>query len=142
MQRTYLLISLSKTWAEAQHYCRSCYSDLVTVTPQNEPVLTASATDTWIGLHRIPGGWQWSDGHGSSYYKWAPSELNNSGGHEDCAAHQTNNNWNDCSCTSGLYFHCYEGKYEFRCQALPTTKKIACSVQEHITLYIVSQRSG
>ncbi|XP_058879026.1 fibronectin-like [Acipenser ruthenus] len=110
-QRSYHLISLSKTWAEAQHYCRSCYSDLVTVTPQNEPVLTASATDTWIGLQRIPGGWQWSDGDGSSYYKWAPGEPNNYGGHEDCAARRTDNNWNDCSCTSGLYFHCYKDSY-------------------------------
>ncbi|MGH0132087.1 UNVERIFIED_CONTAM: hypothetical protein FKN15_027708 [Acipenser sinensis] len=110
-QRSYHLISSSKTWSEAQHYCRSCYSDLVTVTPQNEPVLTASATDTWIGLNRIPGGWQWSDGDSSSYYNWAPGEPNNSEGHEDCAARRTNNNWNDCPCSSGLHFHSYEDSY-------------------------------
>ncbi|XP_041096150.1 receptor-type tyrosine-protein phosphatase eta-like [Polyodon spathula] len=110
-QRSSHLIRLSKTWYEAQLYCRSCYTDLVTVTPQNEPVLDASTTDTWIGLHRIPGGWQWSDGDGSSYYNWAPGEPNNSGGYEDCATRLTNNNWNDRSCTSKLYFHCYEDSY-------------------------------
>lgn len=53
--RSYYFIHSDKTWADAQSYCRSCHSDLVTVTSQNEQDLTSTDLYTWFGLYKQTG---------------------------------------------------------------------------------------
>ncbi|XP_060761551.1 secretory phospholipase A2 receptor-like [Neoarius graeffei] len=70
----YHLILESKTWYEAQRYCRRNYTDLVSIRDeqQNEEVKTEglnSTTTFWIGLLRDD--WQWSDGGNSAYRNWS-----------------------------------------------------------------------
>ncbi|MCJ8748307.1 hypothetical protein PDJAM_G00163290 [Pangasius djambal] len=73
----YHLIRESKTWYEAQRYCRRNYTDLVSIRhqQQNEEVKIKglnSSSPFWIGLLRD--GWQWADGGNSAYRNWASGE--------------------------------------------------------------------
>ncbi|XP_076145792.1 uncharacterized protein LOC143127990 isoform X3 [Alosa pseudoharengus] len=59
----FISISPTKTWIEAQSYCREKHTDLATVknAVEDEEIkkMAAANSYTWIGLHRV--GWQWSD---------------------------------------------------------------------------------
>ncbi|XP_060729143.1 secretory phospholipase A2 receptor-like isoform X2 [Tachysurus vachellii] len=71
--RNYHLILETKTWYEAQHYCRQRYTDLVSIRDQqhNEEVKIKglnSRTPFWIGL--LCDDWQWIDGGISAYRNW------------------------------------------------------------------------
>ncbi|XP_053342482.1 macrophage mannose receptor 1-like isoform X2 [Clarias gariepinus] len=73
----YHLILESKTWYEAQRYCRGRYTDLVSIRDQqqNKEVKIKglnSSTSFWIGLLRDD--WQWTDGGNSAYRNWASGE--------------------------------------------------------------------
>ncbi|KAG7319398.1 hypothetical protein KOW79_016541 [Hemibagrus wyckioides] len=70
----YHLIPETKTWYEAQHYCRQIYTDLVSIRDQqhNEEVKIKGLNSTmsfWIGL--LQDDWQWTDGGNSAYRNWA-----------------------------------------------------------------------
>ncbi|KAI4875892.1 hypothetical protein NFI96_005369, partial [Prochilodus magdalenae] len=63
----YHFVSESKTWTEAQNYCRQTYTDLATINTMEEMKnLNATLEDkpssfVWIGLVRgDTGKWQWS----------------------------------------------------------------------------------
>ncbi len=59
----FVFISNSKTWKDAQSYCRQYYTDLVIIQNQTENnqlrVLINPYTNAWIGLFRDV--WKWSD---------------------------------------------------------------------------------
>ncbi|XP_053343140.1 uncharacterized protein LOC128513412 [Clarias gariepinus] len=74
----YHLILESKTWYEAQRYCRGRYTDLVSIRDQqqNEEVKIKglnSSTSFWIGLLRDD--WQWTDGGNSAYRNWMVGSI-------------------------------------------------------------------
>uniref|UniRef100_A0A8C4T7M1 C-type lectin domain-containing protein n=1 Tax=Erpetoichthys calabaricus TaxID=27687 RepID=A0A8C4T7M1_ERPCA len=73
---TYLFISDVKSWYDAQSYCRSHYTDLVTVENQtlNDQLLQISGQrEGWIGLRHGNDTWQWSDGDQLTYRNWNPT---------------------------------------------------------------------
>ena len=108
----YVFVSESKTWTEAQNYCRQTYTDLATINTMEEmKKLNATLKDktsgsVWIGLSRgDTGKWQWSladgdlysDGH--TYRNWNSGEPNNLGGNENCAVMtKTRGTWFDTNC--------------------------------------------
>uniref|UniRef100_H3AAH5 C-type lectin domain-containing protein n=1 Tax=Latimeria chalumnae TaxID=7897 RepID=H3AAH5_LATCH len=112
----YHFIKEKKTWVEAQDSCRENYTDLVSITSQQElwniTNITGGGADVWIGLYQNP--WQWSNGDESSFQYWDTNQPNNNGGDEGCVGMCNNSEtgkWNDFSFTTESYFVCYQEKF-------------------------------
>ncbi|KAI5607679.1 hypothetical protein C0J50_12408, partial [Silurus asotus] len=107
----YILISESKTWYEAQTFCREKYTDLVSVRNQTENeeirrLIQSSVNNyAWIGLFNDS--WKWSDQSKSSFRYWNPDKLSDD---LQCAAVSGSEQhyWNNVSCTEQLPFICHE----------------------------------
>ncbi|KAI4893874.1 hypothetical protein NFI96_009813, partial [Prochilodus magdalenae] len=120
----YVVVSESKTWTEAQNYCRQNYTDLATINTMEEmKKLNATLKDkpsssVWIGLSRGgTGKWLWSlvdggyDSEGGAYRNWASGEPNNAGGKEFCVAMKNDAEiWFDVRCDASYTFVCYDEK--------------------------------
>ena len=65
LPRQYHLVNESKTWAEAQRYCREHYVDLASIDNNEETrkiinlVDTRNSRSTWIGLYDDLNSWRW-----------------------------------------------------------------------------------
>ncbi|KAK3510476.1 hypothetical protein QTP70_008663 [Hemibagrus guttatus] len=109
----YVLINETKSWYDAQIYCREKHTDLVSVRNQTENeeiwrVITSSApkdSRVWIGL--FYDSWKWSDQSNSSFRYWRSDK--HSGG-LNCAAvsESEQRNWSDENCAEKLQFICHE----------------------------------
>uniref|UniRef100_A0A8C4RT36 Secretory phospholipase A2 receptor-like n=1 Tax=Erpetoichthys calabaricus TaxID=27687 RepID=A0A8C4RT36_ERPCA len=100
---TYLFISNWMTWNDAQSYCRSHYTDLVTVENQtvNDQLLQISGqSGGWIRLRHGNDTWQWSNGDQLTYRNWNPTLY--------CAQVQTDGSWEDSICDNQIPFMCYK----------------------------------
>ncbi|KAI4895281.1 hypothetical protein NFI96_021434, partial [Prochilodus magdalenae] len=122
----YVFVSESKTWTEAQNYCRQNYTDLATINTMEEmKKLNATLKDktsssVWIGLSRGgTGKWQWSlaDGgfysEGGAYRNWNSGEPDNDKGRgkEFCVAMKKDvGTWFDDGCDKTYTFVCYDEK--------------------------------
>ncbi|KAI4901245.1 hypothetical protein NFI96_009282 [Prochilodus magdalenae] len=116
----YHFVNESKTWTEAQNYCRQTYTDLATINTMEEMKnLNATLKDkpsssVWIGLVRgDTGSWLWSlaDGEENLYQNWASGEPNNVGGVENCAVmKKSDGTWFDDNCNSLYTFVCHNEK--------------------------------
>ncbi|KAI4877371.1 hypothetical protein NFI96_033854, partial [Prochilodus magdalenae] len=120
----YHFVSESKTWTEAQNYCRQTYTDLATInTIEEMKNLNATlkgklSSSVWIGLVRgDTGKWQWSlaDGdlysEGHTYRNWSTGEPNNAGGNENCVLmNRSSGTWIDARCDDINAHMCYDGK--------------------------------
>uniref|UniRef100_A0A8B9J830 C-type lectin domain-containing protein n=1 Tax=Astyanax mexicanus TaxID=7994 RepID=A0A8B9J830_ASTMX len=120
----YHFVNQSKTWTEAQSYCRQTYTDLATINNMdemkklNETLKNKDGNYVWIGLNRgNTGKWGWSLGSGNlenvgdSYRNWDSIEPNNAGGKEFCVAmYNTSGNWLDVECGDKNPFVCFDGK--------------------------------
>ncbi|KAJ4946913.1 hypothetical protein JOQ06_008956 [Pogonophryne albipinna] len=80
----YTFIPQSKSWLEAQQYCRSEFHDLATFEYVDYRYYPVQWQDfpVWIGLHRDGETWRWSTGV-SDYRNWA---LNETGNNSDCVS--------------------------------------------------------
>lgn len=110
-------VNETKTWQEAQSYCRANYIDLATVdsmeqiTSLNESVKMVDPGyigAAWIGLKRS---WAWSTGDSlnTSFASWGPYQPNERNTETACLWFQLNG-WSDYFCTKKFYFFCYDGK--------------------------------
>ncbi|XP_052376203.1 macrophage mannose receptor 1-like [Oncorhynchus keta] len=116
----YIHINESKTWSDAQSYCREKHTDLASVrnTTEMQAIKTITLTHdnnptyrAWIGLHKPLGVWRWSDQSGSSYRNWDSNEPNGAGmGKEGyfCGEVKLSGKWNDKGCTHEQPFICYD----------------------------------
>ncbi|KAI4895819.1 hypothetical protein NFI96_029652, partial [Prochilodus magdalenae] len=118
----YIFVNESKTWFEAQSYCRQTYTDLVTInTTEEMKNLNALLKDKvtslfWIGLIRgSTGKWLWSLANGSSYSElasyrnWRSGEPNNLEQNEYCVGmFIKDGTWFDVSCFYPYWFVCYD----------------------------------
>uniref|UniRef100_A0A4W5MYM1 C-type lectin domain-containing protein n=1 Tax=Hucho hucho TaxID=62062 RepID=A0A4W5MYM1_9TELE len=103
-------IKETKTWREAQSYCRENYTDLASVRNQDQNldvVTVAAGNEVWIGLFRDS--WKWSDGSNSSFTYWIKEKPNNLEGNQDCGTTRLNNlgRWDDMQCDIKSPFFCY-----------------------------------
>ncbi|KAB5523258.1 hypothetical protein PHYPO_G00150430 [Pangasianodon hypophthalmus] len=109
----YKLINETKTWYDAQTYCREKYIDLVSVRNQteNEEIWRVSQNstneDVWIGLFN--NSWKWSDQSNSSFRYWS---SNKPSGHLNCTAVSVSEQhyWSNVNCKEKLPFICHENK--------------------------------
>ncbi|XP_041845159.1 secretory phospholipase A2 receptor-like [Melanotaenia boesemani] len=59
----YIFILESKTWSEAQQYCRSNHDDLASFADSDvSKAVEQQDFPVWIGLHKDGGVWEWSTG--------------------------------------------------------------------------------
>uniref|UniRef100_A0A3B3DR81 C-type lectin domain-containing protein n=1 Tax=Oryzias melastigma TaxID=30732 RepID=A0A3B3DR81_ORYME len=116
----YHVIDESKSWDEAQEYCREEHSDLATVRSMADMERLSQdlrGREAWIGLYREAGGsrmWQWSQPEvqfNESQSDWDPiSKEPNDVGKENCGAVRNTLKWADLSCNRTTPFICYDGE--------------------------------
>ncbi|KAK7131340.1 hypothetical protein R3I94_016469 [Phoxinus phoxinus] len=107
---SYVLVYESKTWPEAQNYCRKHHTDLVSIRNETENLKLRSLfgyySEIWIGLYRTR---SWSDQSNSSFSNWKTGQPDNAGNRENCTAvsFRDSGNWTDENCNIALAFICY-----------------------------------
>ncbi|XP_030635244.1 macrophage mannose receptor 1-like [Chanos chanos] len=112
----YIVITETKTWREAQSYCREHHTDLVSVRNQTENNMIRSlikdSSSAWIGM--FMDSWKWSDQSKSSFRNWAPGQPDNNVGIENCAVMLVTGDelgqWHDLPCGTKKTFVCDEDK--------------------------------
>lgn len=100
------------TWYQAREYCRSHYTDLVSVrsTFENDEISSYVTENAWIGLHRKP--WAWSDSSTSNFTNWHELESSTITGMTSCAtASTTTGLWWEADCKELHYFICQNVYY-------------------------------
>ncbi|TKS93150.1 Macrophage mannose receptor 1 [Collichthys lucidus] len=120
----YHFIGESKTWEEAQKYCKKEYTDLATVYDMTDMERLKNSRKTqdeaWTGLYNNPGRnnrmWHWSlPGleYNESEKQWNDGEPNDKNGRlENCVTMKRQNwKWLDDRCDSSRHaFICYDEK--------------------------------
>ncbi|XP_058271529.1 macrophage mannose receptor 1-like [Hemibagrus wyckioides] len=124
LPRQYHFINESKTWAEAQRYCRENYVDLVSVNnideqqALNKIVKIWNSRQTWIGLYDDLKSWKWSLDD-ASFYKngdrnfrnWYINKPRNWNGNNLCVyIFSYSTEWVVASCSHTLPFICFDGR--------------------------------
>ena len=116
---SYVLINETKSWREAQSYCREHYTDLVSVRNPEEnrriedKVRLLQSEAVWIGLFRDD--WMWSDQRNSSFRYWGKNMPDNKT-NDNCAVTKQNEDegkWKGRKCDEEHPFICHWGKIMF-----------------------------
>ncbi|XP_048019665.1 macrophage mannose receptor 1-like [Megalobrama amblycephala] len=112
----YQFINESRTWQDAQSYCRVRFTDLATADNMSDAGLLVNTVDVgysgsvWIGLHNgTEYRWVWSIGTLSQYSIWNSGEPNGDGG----CVRSFNGSWYDESCITALPFVCFNDSSGF-----------------------------
>ncbi|KAL0994950.1 hypothetical protein UPYG_G00129810 [Umbra pygmaea] len=124
----YHFVNMNKTWSEAQSYCRETYTDLATISDQDDydsvnSLLVSrglNSNQAWIGLKYDSWRWSledtetdgilngWPGGYplNTNYLRTYSNEL------QECVfLNQNDGSWVVISCTSNnFYFVCYDGR--------------------------------
>ncbi|XP_040887292.1 macrophage mannose receptor 1-like [Toxotes jaculatrix] len=115
----------TKTWAEAQSYCKEKYTDLATVydmADMKKLIMANNGKEAWIGLYNENDSkrtWQWSL-PGVEYKEteenWATGEPNNKDAPENCVRMDIKEDkaqkWVDVPCSANNTFICYNATNE------------------------------
>ncbi|XP_036420694.1 macrophage mannose receptor 1-like isoform X2 [Colossoma macropomum] len=115
----YHFVNESKTWTEAQSYCRQTYTDLATINNMEEmkklnDTVQDKSVRVWIGLEKVT--WQWSLQDATvyrerqSYSNWTAGEPNSNAKKEMCVQLNGDGSWNDDDCSRLFPFVCFEGE--------------------------------
>ena len=114
---TFKYFSGTKTWNDADSYCKSLGGHLATSTSaEKNTFLTTLTTDTvWLGGtdEAEEGTWQWDTGETWDYTNWIDDNEPYYTGVEVHAYLQTNGRWGYYS-TNGTYSYICEWDYDFR----------------------------
>ncbi|KAM7418929.1 hypothetical protein PAMA_016177 [Pampus argenteus] len=110
----HLYFPLSKSWHDAQAYCREQHTDLSFVGSKSDEdkLRTASGTNPlkgWIGLYRDPNNitlWKWSGGGYITYQNWASGQPDNFRNTESHGHIFSDGKWNDADKTQTMPFYC------------------------------------
>ncbi len=118
----YVFVNESKTWAEAQRYCREKYTDLAIIENEQETVqLTDKVTEdyidlAWIGLYDDLNSWKWTLEDSDfftvgekDFRNWYNPGPYNYGGQGLCVF-MNSGTWYTTYCFSYNPFICYDGK--------------------------------
>ncbi|XP_069550964.1 lactose-binding lectin l-2-like [Brachyistius frenatus] len=111
--RCYKYVSTHTSWADAEIYCRSVGTNLVSIHSLEEENFVnfliknfdPAQGYSWVGLSDIhkEGAWMWSDGSAVDFTFWSPGEPNNSIKTEHCVhSNGIELKWNDRPCSQTL----------------------------------------
>ncbi|XP_059381521.1 macrophage mannose receptor 1-like [Carassius carassius] len=109
---SYVFIEQSKSWSEAQSYCREHHTDLASIRNEDENyrirTILSYYSVVWIGLYRTR---SWSDQSNSSFSNWRTGQPDNAGFCEYCTAvsFSDSGSWTDENCNIAFPFICYSG---------------------------------
>ncbi|KAI7791793.1 putative lectin C-type domain containing [Triplophysa rosa] len=115
--KAYIIEPSSKTWREAQSFCRQNHTDLINVRNQTDNhliqnIINDTQRSVWIGLFRDS--FEWSDNSDSAFRYWDSGEPSFRYGtvSEDCAEFRMDKQgtWNDSPCRNLQTFLCHEGE--------------------------------
>ncbi|KAK2830272.1 hypothetical protein Q5P01_018203 [Channa striata] len=116
--RCYKYIATRMTWADAELYCLSQKTNLVSIYSLEEHNFVKSLINnfdpanglTWIGLSDIhkEGRWMWSDGCRVKFFFWEEDQPDDEGRREHCAHMNLGSQmkWNDNQCSYTIPFVC------------------------------------
>ncbi|XP_035984289.1 dromaiocalcin-1-like [Fundulus heteroclitus] len=97
-----------KTWGSAQSYCRTHYTDLVTIDSEEENLevkkIIPTNDNAWIGLYRVP--WLWSDKTQNSFRNQGSVDFNS--GNQHCVLQNPSHLWSDNNCYIKTFFICHQ----------------------------------
>uniref|UniRef100_A0A8C6S5U3 Transmembrane protein 104 n=1 Tax=Neogobius melanostomus TaxID=47308 RepID=A0A8C6S5U3_9GOBI len=108
-KQKYFEYESTKTWLQAQQYCREKHTDLLSGSDQLNDLKHGSNFEgtRWIGLFRDA--WDWSDGSNSSFRNWKDNnDPNKFDCHENRCAKLGDNWWEIVDCTEPHPFICYD----------------------------------
>ncbi|XP_049325981.1 C-type mannose receptor 2-like [Astyanax mexicanus] len=134
----YVFINETKTWCEAQSYCREHHTDLPSVRNQTENQKIWSVLKTgeriWIGLFNDS--WEWSDQSSSSFRYWLPRQPDTN---DKCAAASVKDQsqWHDVNCNIGFPFICYENELVLIQKKLSWAEALRYCRENHVDLVSV-----
>uniref|UniRef100_A0A8C4X413 C-type lectin domain-containing protein n=1 Tax=Erpetoichthys calabaricus TaxID=27687 RepID=A0A8C4X413_ERPCA len=105
----FFFVNQSTSWATAQNYCRTHFTDLAVLKGEDMLNNVSSALSrlkvpsVWFGLtrHNLTC-WTWMDGTPLEVANWIPGEPNNFNLCEECAE-MIGGKWNDNSCGGSLH---------------------------------------
>ncbi|KAM9425706.1 P-selectin-like [Pholidichthys leucotaenia] len=108
----YHFISESKDWLAAQQYCRSSYTDLATITDDQDlkdlaDVVSYGVQYVHLGLYRS---WGWSRSEEDDYKEGEPAFWNWASGEPTdyfCGSMSASGEWHTTDCNTNLNFICY-----------------------------------
>lgn len=93
-------------WYEADSYCKKLNGHLASFTSvaSINKVLQAygiySTTDVsiWIGLNKLQGGYEWTDGTPSNFFNWDFGQPDDKNDIQNCVEQRSNARWRDAFC--------------------------------------------
>ncbi|KAM3590854.1 uncharacterized protein V6R79_017817 [Siganus canaliculatus] len=106
-QPSFVKVSTSLNWTDAQTHCRNNYVDLASIrnATENAIILQVAGNDfVWIGLYREK---EWSDGSTSLFRHWADGQPNLSNELYVAMAFSDSGKWSDEDGSLELPFICY-----------------------------------
>nr|XP_055035772.1 macrophage mannose receptor 1-like isoform X1 [Misgurnus anguillicaudatus]XP_055035773.1 macrophage mannose receptor 1-like isoform X1 [Misgurnus anguillicaudatus]XP_055035774.1 macrophage mannose receptor 1-like isoform X1 [Misgurnus anguillicaudatus] len=115
----YHFISESKSWFEAQRYCRENYIDLATIENKAEmnkllkTVRGIYSGSAWIGLYDDMNSWRWSLGNtelGGGFKSWNVRQPQNWYGQSLCVLMSYQAIWYETICSNEAPFICYDAR--------------------------------
>ncbi|KAK7929017.1 hypothetical protein WMY93_005412 [Mugilogobius chulae] len=119
--RCYKYMASPMSWIDAEIFCLSQGSNLVSIHSQEEQEFVKSLignfdptrSRTWTGLRDKDKDhfFMWTDGCPLQFENWQDGEPNNHGGHEHCVdVNGVDMLWNDITCTEKFPFVCASRK--------------------------------
>ncbi|KAI7789673.1 hypothetical protein IRJ41_008739 [Triplophysa rosa] len=137
--KAYIIEPSSKTWRDAQSFCRQHHTDLINVRNQTDNqliqnIINDTQRSVWIGLFRDS--FEWSDNSDSAFRYWDSGQPSFHYGtvSEDCAEFRMDKQgtWNDSPCRNLQTFLCHEAKSWMNARVLITKLKVRCenSIQQ------------
>ncbi|XP_056604716.1 macrophage mannose receptor 1-like [Triplophysa dalaica] len=114
--KSHIIYTSTKTWREAQSFCRQYHTDLTSVRNQTDHqlihnIINDPQISVWIGLFRDS--WEWSDNTDSAFRYWRSSEPNYGPSPTGFCTEIIKNDewksqWNDAGCSKSQPFVCHD----------------------------------